>query len=191
MSPSTYIRNLECELNYFTENKVYIKCLNKLFKHFIYKNVVCFLSPDNKDYISPQGSNAILSKDGKTLILGCRSTILPEGVEVIEDNAFMGRYSKLFLRIPETVHTIGCGAFKYCNTLFELEIPQSVQLIDSEAFSHCLNLKTVLLKTSVDAISSNAFSHCYNLTNVNLPENGEKILNYAFSGCLNLKQNTP
>lgn len=149
------------------------------------------LSPDNKEFISPQGSNAILSKDGKTLILGCRSTIIPEGVEVIGDNAFMGRYSKLFLRIPETVHTIGCGAFKYCNTLFELEIPQSVQLIDSEAFSHCLNLKTVLLKTSVDAISSNTFSHCYNLTNVNLTENDVEILNYAFSGCLNLKQNTP
>ncbi|MCR4769389.1 MAG: leucine-rich repeat domain-containing protein [Bacteroidaceae bacterium] len=161
--------------------------MNNLFKHFIYKNVVCFLSSDNKEFISPQGSNAILSKDGKTLILGCRSTILPEGVEVIGDNAFMGRYSKLFLRIPETVHTIGCGAFKYCNTLFELEIPQSVQLIDSEAFSHCLNLKTVLLKTSVDAISSNTFSHSYNLTNVNLTENDEKILNYAFKRCMNLK----
>ena len=147
--------------------------MNKLFKHFIYKNIVCFLSSDNKDYISPQGSNSILSKDGKTLILGCRSTILPQGVEIIADNAFMGRYSQLFLRIPDTVHTIGCGAFKSCNNLFELEIPQSVQLIDSEAFSsYCITLKMVLLKSSVDAISSNAFSHCYNLTNVNLTENG-------------------
>lgn len=45
----------------------------------------------NPVYISPKGSNAMLTKDGKTLVIGCRTTVIPDGVKTIGDAAFMGR----------------------------------------------------------------------------------------------------
>ena len=92
----------------------------------------------NPTYISPHGSNAILSKDGKTLLLGCRTTVIPYGVEEIGDNAFSGRYSNLVLRLPETVKAIGSYAFGRCYYLTDVIIPQSTTVIGERAFQGCI-----------------------------------------------------
>ena len=145
------------------------------------------VSPNNPKYISPKGSNALLTKDGKTLLLGCRTTAIPYGVEKIEYNAFMGRYSKLVLRMPETIKEISPFAFSHCNVLHEVIVPQSVQLIGPYAFEGCTNLVAVQIPSSVKKIDISTFSNCYNLSTVSLTEGLEEIARHAFLNCKNLK----
>lgn len=147
------------------------------------------VASDNLQYISPKGSNAILSKNGKTLLLGCRTTVIPEGVEIIGDNAFSGRYSKMVLRIPESVKSIGSSAFSCCNTICEAILPKSLQAIGPFAFSNCANLSVVQLLAPVK-IEMFTFSDCHNLSAVSLPEGLEEIDRHAFSNCKSLKHIT-
>ena len=145
------------------------------------------VASDNPVYITPEGSNAILSRDGKTLLLGCCTTIIPEGIERIEDNAFTGRYSNLVLYIPETVRTIGSFAFNGCNALCEVIIPSSVQSIGSYAFSGCANLSVAQILAPVNTIAYGTFSGCCRLSSVDLHEDIETIAGYAFKNCKSLK----
>ena len=145
------------------------------------------VSPNNPKYISPKGSNALLTKDGKTLLLGCRTTAIPYRVEKIEYNAFMGRYSKLVLRMPETIKEISPFAFSHCNVLYEVIIPQSVQSIGPYAFEGCTNLVAVQIPSSVKKIDISTFSNCYNLSTVSLTEGLEEIARHAFLNCKSLK----
>lgn len=145
------------------------------------------VAADNPAYMSPEGSNAILSRDGRTLFFGCRTTVIPHGVETIGNNAFMGRYSRLMLRVPETVKTIGLFAFSGCDDLSEVIIPQSVRSVGAYAFSGCSNLSAVQILAPLKRIDDNTFSRCYNLSAVSLPDGIEVIDSYAFSSCRNLE----
>lgn len=144
----------------------------------------------NLTYISPHGSNAILSKDGKTLLLGCRTTVIPYGVEEIGDNAFSGRYSNLVLRLPETVKAIGSYAFGRCYYLTDVIIPQSTTVIGERAFEGCLSLASVQILAPVKIIQQYTFEHCHNLSFLSLAEGTEAIESYAFKGCKSLKHIT-
>lgn len=144
------------------------------------------VSEDNPNFLSPKGSNALLSKDGKTLLVGCRTTTIPESVETIGNNAFLGRFSKLVLRIPENVKTIGMFAFSGCNAICEVILPETLQSIGSFAFCNCVNLSVVQLLAPVP-IRENTFSKCYNLSAVSLPDGLDRIGIQAFGNCKNLK----
>lgn len=144
------------------------------------------VSAENPNYASVKGSNALLSKDGKTLLVGCRTTVIPENVETIGNNAFAGRFSKLMLRIPENVKSIGMFAFSSCNAICEVILPESLQSIGSYAFSNCVNLSVVQMMASV-TIENGTFAKCYNLSAVTLPEGLVEIGNNVFSDCKSLK----
>ena len=145
------------------------------------------VSAENPNYASVKGSNALLSKDGKTLLVGCRTTVIPENVETIGNNAFAGRYSKLMLRIPENVKSIGMFAFSSCNAICEVILPESLHSIGSYAFSGCANLSVVQLLAPV-TIEEETFSGCYNLSSVSFPDGLAEIGRNAFKGCKSLKQ---
>ena len=147
------------------------------------------VSEDNPNFFSLKGSNALLSKDGKTLLVGCRTTIIPESVETIEANAFCGRYSKLVLRIPANVKTIGMFAFSGCNSICEVILPKTLQFIGSYAFFNCVNLSVVQLMAPV-SIEESTFAKCYRLSAVSLPEGLERIGRQAFMYCNNLEHIT-
>lgn len=144
------------------------------------------VSEDNPNYLSPKGSNALLSKDGKTLLVGCSTTTIPESVETIGDGAFSGRFSKIVLRIPENIKKIGSYAFGECNGIREVILPKTLQFIDYSAFYKCVNLSVVQLLAPV-SIEENTFSKCYSLSVVSLPEGLDRIGRQAFSDCKSLK----
>ncbi len=145
------------------------------------------VAPDHPDFISPKGSNALLSKDGKTLLLGCRSTVIPDGVETIGESAFWGRYPNLVLHLPETIMKIDESAFGHCNAVDEVIIPKSVHSIGEGAFSDCVNLAVVQILSPVKTIEKFTFNNCYSLSTVSLPEGVETIGLCAFKNCKNLK----
>lgn len=115
-------------------------------------------------YISPKGSNAILTKDGKTLVFGCRTTIIPDGVK-----------------------TIGDGAFQNCQNLFEVIIPPSVKSLGYGTFSNCGNLMVVKLSPILNGITQDTFSGCTKLTVVDIPEGITFVEKGAFRDCRNIQ----
>lgn len=142
----------------------------------------------NPVYKSPKGSNAILSKDGKKLLVGCRTTIIPDGVEEIGKNAFSKRSPYAYsLHLPEGIKKIGECAFSHNYSFDEVVLPHSVEEIGPDAFRSCYNLKVVNIKSNITTIHSRTFSDCPNLSYVNLPEGLESINHWAFENCKSLK----
>lgn len=77
------------------------------------------VSVDNPSYVSI--NDCCLSKDLRRLIFGCRSSIIPDGVSMIEWDAFRDCTGLTSIRIPDSVTAIGVSAFGECN------LPESVK----------------------------------------------------------------
>ena len=98
----------------------------------------------NANYSSANG--LLLSKDGKTLILGVNGDVtIPDSVTSIEDDAFSGCSGLTSVMIPDSVTSVGGSAFSYCGGLTSVTIPNSVTSIGDWAFRNCSGLKEVWL----------------------------------------------
>lgn len=71
----------------------------------------------NKMYDSRNGCNAIIETSTNTLIAGCKTTVIPENVEKISEDAFIDCVELVTMTIPESVSEIGDYAFAYCSGL--------------------------------------------------------------------------
>ena len=100
--------------------------------------------------------------------------------------------------LPDTVETIGMQAFLGCEKLTDFRMPNSIKSINARAFKDCSELvvlndegEEVLEFVSAITIADNAFENCVKLTEIvfNLEENGEtaSIGTGAFSGCENVE----
>lgn len=102
------------------------------------------VDPDNPSYKSE--GNCLLTKDGSTLIVGCKNSVIPFGVKTIGKGAFWGCQTLERIVIPESVMEIGQDAFHHCRKLTAITIPDSVTSIGYSAFLYCSNLKEVRIK---------------------------------------------
>ncbi len=71
----------------------------------------------NKMYDSRNGCNAIIETSTNTLIAGCKTTVIPENVEKISEDAFIGCDRLVTMTIPESVSEVGNYAFEHCSSL--------------------------------------------------------------------------
>ena len=119
----------------------------------------------NTHYDSRNSCNAIIDKSNNTLLAGCKSTTIPDGVTTIDDRVFWG-----------------------CSGLTSIEIPASVTNIGFSAFANCTNLASVTFAagSQLETISEQAFIRCSGLTSIEIPANVETIGNMAFQECTNL-----
>lgn len=117
---------------------------------------------NNTDYDSRNGCNAIIYTSDSRLILGCSSTIIPQGIE-----------------------TIGEYAFSHCRNLQKIVIPEGVSCIADGAFSCCSNLKDVVLPTTLESfIGGSNFSYCTSLESITIPKGVYNMEGDIFSGCM-------
>lgn len=93
----------------------------------------------NKTFTSE--GNCILSADGKTLIRGCRSSVIPSSVKMIGESAFQSSSLEGEFVIPGTVTSIGSFSFADNPFLTGIRIPGSVKSIDCGVFHGCLRLE--------------------------------------------------
>ena len=104
---------------------------------------------ENPYYDSRENCNAIITTSQNpyftpnTLIAGCKTTIIPNSVTEIGDNAFYNS-SLESITIPTGVAKIGHSAFNKSNLLSSVTLPATLTAIGDWAFDDCNNLKEVI-----------------------------------------------
>ena len=90
--------------------------------------------------------NAIIETSTGRLLVGCKTTIIPNDVTAIGELAFYHCHGLEHLTIPQSVTAIEFGGLFGCMDLKELVIPRSVTFVGEEAIGNC----NVLEKLTVE-----------------------------------------
>ena len=85
---------------------------------------------DNPVYDSRNNCNAVIETDSNILMIGCASTVIPDGIVRIESDAFNGCKGLKSISIPDSVKSIGSFAF-HQTSLINVFIPYSVEKIET------------------------------------------------------------
>ena len=140
----------------------------------------------NTKYDSRDNCNAIIETASNTLILGCKTTVIPNSVTSIGSYAFWNCSGLTSITIPNSVTAIGSSAFSNCSSLTSVTIGNSVTSIGNYAFRYCSSLTSIEIPNSVTSIGDGAFSGCSGLTSVTIPNSVTSIGYDLFVGCSGL-----
>ena len=141
------------------------------------------VSENNPVYHSQD--NCLVETKTNTLIAGCKTSIIPNSVTSIGNDAFYMCNGLTTITIPNSVTSIGSGAFAYTG-LTNITIPDSVKSIGNFAFKSCTSLTSINIPDSVTSISDSTFYECTGLTSITIPDSVTIIDGYAFYSCTGL-----
>ena len=116
---------------------------------------------EDNPYLCGDGYCAV-TRDTKELILGCGHSVIPDGVVIIKEGAFVG-----------------------CEVVESLTLPASVKRIEKDAFYNCYGLKTVNLNEGLEFIGDWAFYGSGALESIHIPSTVTYIDRYAYLFCAN------
>lgn len=169
-----------------------------------------YVDSSNTEYDSRNNCNAIIHSSTNTLIFGCSSTVihegvsciaayafnacrglksivLPESVTEIDEKAFYNNYELESVVFEGEVKKIGEYAFYNCSGLTDFEIPKTVISIGKYAFSGCTGITKAVVPDGINTINEGTFNGCRELTEITIPDSVTSIDNNAFCGCFSLK----
>lgn len=113
--------------------------------------------------------------------------VIPEGVTVINDNAFLFNKELTSVIIPEGVTKLGHSAFSQCPNLKSIKCPESLVTIDPSVFADDYLLESLEIPRA-KSIGGSAFSKCKSLKEIKFPDNLNKIDKYTLYSCESLKK---
>lgn len=117
---------------------------------------------DNPVYDSRNDCNAIIETETNTLLTGCRSTIIPNDIDIIGNNAFSNCMGLINVDIPNNVKTIGGNSFDGCEDLQTISLGKGVSIIGAGAFSNCKNIKDFSCYTNdIPKTGNNIFDNSF------------------------------
>ena len=140
----------------------------------------------NSVYSSGNENNCIIETATNTLIRGCETTIITDGITKIAGDAFSGVTGLTELTIPSSVTSIGDNAFLWSG-LTSITIPSSVTSIGYGAFEGCSNLTNVIFenRTSWGAYSGTILK--YEIADLsNTATNAANLKNLSSNSSLNV-----
>ena len=129
-------------------------------------------------------------RPGTKAPINVRHVESPEGIEEIEEKAFMGYPMLRSVTIPDSVVEIGNSAFEECAELQSVRMANGLKKIGSSAFRECRSLQSVTIPDSMTEIGDNAFQGCSRLQSVTIPDSVTKIRHGVFCFCSGLQSVT-
>ena len=149
----------------------------QIFKHIYIRSSV---SHNNKQYtVTGIADNAFKYNNLESLSL-------PQTLQTIGNNAFLGCQKLQFVDIPDCVTTIGSQSFWLCRSMSSLRLPSGIKEIPSGAFSFT-NMENVVVPEGVTTIGCDAFAANERLVNVSLPKSLQSLERGVFWKCKALK----
>ena len=130
-------------------------------------------------------TNCLLTKDGKTLVAGCKNSVIPNGVTNIGIGSFSGSTFTSII-IPDSVTSIGDAAFSGCENITSITLSGNLTSIGESAFQFCENLTDICIPSGVMSIGDYAFYECSGLTSIIIPESVTSVGSCVFEYCRNL-----
>lgn len=145
-----------------------------------------------RSIILPEGITVI--NNGAFLNSGLEAITLPESLEGIGQSVFLGTQLKE-ITIPANVVGLGTSAFEGSDAgTMPLEKVifkgSKIMGIEPYTFKNCVNLKEITLPESLTIIAYDAFLGCSSLTKVVIPDNVTEIEKTAFKDCTSLTEAT-
>lgn len=123
------------------------------------------IATGNTVYDSRNDCNAIIETATNTLLYGCQSSFVPNGIAKIGNHAFVGCEELTSIIIPSSVKSIGEFAFDTCPSLASVTLNEGLESIGKQAFCRCCALDAITLPLTLNEIGPFAFS-ATNLTNI-------------------------
>ena len=96
------------------------------------------------------------------------SVVIPEGVTVIDCEAFAAASALKEITLPSTLREIGEEAFIGC-ALEKVTLSEGVETLGERAFAGCWNLKTITLPNTLRRMGYGVFADCDELWGLTLP----------------------
>ena len=155
------------------------------------------ISPDNESFKFEKG--LLLSKDGKTVyfgLLSLKEIVIPEGVEHIVSDSFIGS-NATSISLPDTVNELKGVTFGNMNKLAEIKLNETNQnykiingnLLSKDGTKLILYMQTgdvVKIPDGVKVITSKAVTP-RSAKEIILPESLEEIIDWGVSDVWNVK----
>ncbi len=138
---------------------------------------------------------------GNVLILGCKTSVIPNGVVRIKENAFKNCEGLISINIPSSVEEVSSQAFVGCNQLQSFVVDSKNTKYRAES-NYLIEIDSVYgdilllagnseetfrrIPNTIAIIGENSFQNCGSLTNITLPSSIREIKNNAFANCNSL-----
>lgn len=132
----------------------------------------------NPVYDSRDNCNCIIESLTNKVLMGCKTSTIPNSVVVIGQRAFNNCHELTSIIIPNSVKVIEEGAFSGCS-LSSLTMSNSVEQIGNNAFTGN-SFASLELPNTLTEIGFRAFMSCSLLTSVTIPQSVVKIGSQAF-----------
>ncbi len=114
------------------------------------------------------------------------TVVLPKSVLRVSSYAFAGLEAARHIVMPEGLRIVEMNAFTGCTGPFRLILPNSVSYIGPYAFAAPCQYEQIRLPKTLRTINENTFSNCNTLVSLSIPNAVQSIGVCALSGCTNL-----
>lgn len=145
------------------------------------------LTVDEENVYFTTDNGVLYTKDMKKLIkcpaaLYATSFQIPDGVEVLDEDAFDECKNIQQFYLPQSVKTIGNSTFKNCS-MSSINLPQTTSSLGSYAFHGCDQLESFVIPDSIEKLPACLFLGCDSLSYVYIPANVKSFGSSVFFDC--------
>ena len=111
-----------------------------------------------EEYTVPEGTE-VIGNDAWGKMDKLKNINLPEGLIEIESLAFSGCMGLTAIQLPSTLKQIGGYAFEF-TMLRHIVIPEGITVLRNDVFGECFGLNTIVLPSTLESIEDYAFCSC-------------------------------